>query len=342
MNSSINSKYIQPKTKEIDVEEYVHKILSGDRVFLSKAITLTESTKEEHREKAGEIVEKCLPFSGKSIRIGITGIPGVGKSTFIDNFGAFLVDKGKKLAVLAIDPSSVKTGGSILGDKTRMEKLTLLDEVYVRPSPSGGNLGGVAKSTHEAIILCEAAGFDTIFVETVGVGQSEIVVNYLVDFFLLLIIAGAGDELQGIKRGIMEMADAVLINKADGENLEKSKNAKAEFTKAMHYFSESDSGWSSKVEICSATTGFNLDKVWDIIKNYETYSKANNYFNKKREEQNAYWLYQTIEDELKNKFYHNNKVIDLIKKIEKEVKSNMISSFEAGKKIIKIFTQNNK
>jgi len=286
------SKFNLSNKQSKSVKHYVNGILSSDISVLSQAITLVESAKQEHKEQAQKIINSCIPYSGKSIRIGITGVPGVGKSTFIEALGMYLIEKGNKIAVLAIDPSSEKTGGSILGDKTRMEKLSASKNAFIRPSPSGGSLGGVARKTAETIILCEAAGYNIIFVETVGVGQSEIAVSSMVDFFLLLMLAGAGDELQGIKRGIMEMADAVVINKADGENINKAKLAQAEYKNALHLFPQAESNLKPVVQIASSVTGHGIAEVWDIIKSYESFTKETGFFITKRNKQAKYRMYE--------------------------------------------------
>jgi LAO/AO transport system kinase len=269
------------------------------------------------------VITACLPYANKSVRIGITGVPGVGKSTFIEAFGSHLTDLGKKIAVLAVDPSSTLSKGSILGDKTRMEDLVKNQNVFIRPSPSGNSLGGVARKTRETIILCEAAGFDTIMIETVGVGQSETAVHSMVDFFLLLKLAGAGDELQGIKRGIIEMADAIVINKADGDNLKAAKSAKVEFNRALHLYPEKDSGWSPKVTLCSALKQTGIAEVWELITEYLNTTKANNYFEHNRHNQNKFWLLQTIEERLKSNFYNSEKI--------KAELDNQLALVEAGK-----------
>lgn len=286
-------------------DELVKDILKGNMTALSRAITLVESTNIDHHQKANDIIQQCLAYANNSIRIGITGVPGVGKSTFIETFGTYLTSKGKKVAVLAVDPSSSLSRGSILGDKTRMEDLVKDDNAFIRPSPSGTSLGGVARKSRETIILCEAAGFDTILIETVGVGQSETAVHSMVDFFLLLKLAGAGDELQGIKRGIMEMADAIVINKADGDNLKNAKIAKLEFNRALHLYPAKESGWQPKVLLASALMNEGIPEVWDLIENYLTLSKQNNFFEHNRNEQNKFWLLQTIDDRLKSDFYNH-------------------------------------
>jgi LAO/AO transport system kinase len=276
------------------------------------------------------VIQGCLPHANQSVRIGITGVPGVGKSTFIEAFGKYLTSIGKKVAVLAVDPSSSISHGSILGDKTRMEELVKDENAYIRPSASGDSLGGVARKTRETIILCEACGFDTIIIETVGVGQSETAVHSMVDFFLLLKIAGAGDELQGIKRGIMEMADTIVINKADGDNIAKAKLAKTEFNRALHLFPAKNSGWIPKVTTCSAYEKTGIDQVWQIIAEYFELTKENQYFEHKRQEQNQYWMLETINEQLKNRFYNNPEIKALLDQNKKAVQNNEISPFAAA------------
>lgn len=304
-----SAKFIKDKRKkQPSADELVKGIINGNITDLSRAITLVESTNSLHTQKAHEIITACLPYANKSIRIGITGVPGVGKSTFIEAFGSYLTSIGKKVAVLAVDPSSSLSKGSILGDKTRMEDLVKDKNAFIRPSPSGDSLGGVARKTRETIILCEAAGFDTIIIETVGVGQSETAVHSMVDFFLLLKLAGAGDELQGIKRGIIEMADAIVINKADGENLKAAKSAKVEFNRALHLYPEKDSGWSPKVSLCSALKQEGISDVWDLIQAYLKTTSNNHYFEHNRNNQNKFWLLQTIEERLKSDFYKSENI----------------------------------
>ena len=311
-------------------DELINGILAGNMADLSRAITLVESTNIEHLAKANTIINACLPHSKKSVRIGITGVPGVGKSTFIEAFGTYLTSLGKKVAVLAVDPSSTISHGSILGDKTRMEELVKDKNAYIRPSASGATLGGVARKTRETITLCEACGFDTIIIETVGVGQSETAVHSMVDFFLLLKISGAGDELQGIKRGIMEMADAIVINKADGDNVKKSQLAKVEFNRALHLFPAKNSGWMPKVMMCSSITKSGIEVVWETISKYLELTTENHFFESKRQEQNQYWMMETIEEQLKNDFYNDSSIKKLLAENKKAVQNNELSPFAAA------------
>lgn len=323
--------------KRFSAAIYVNGILNGDRVMLSRAITLVESRLPQDQELAQEVINQVLPSSGNSVRIGITGVPGVGKSTFIEAFGNYLITQaGKKLAVLAIDPTSQRSGGSILGDKTRMDSLAINPRAFIRPSPAGKSLGGVAKSTREAIILCEAAGFDTIFVETVGVGQSETAVHAMVDFFLLLMLAGAGDELQGIKRGIMEMADAIAITKADGENSMKAKGAKAEYQNALHLYPVSASGWLPKVSTCSALEQSGLDTIWQTVTEYLKLTQGNGFFEKKRREQNLQWMYEAIRQGLEENFYSHQQVKDQLSTVAEQVKEGNKSAFAAAAELLKM------
>ena len=316
---------VQPSATDL-----VNGILAGNISDLSRAITLVESTNPAHLAKANDIINACLLHANKSIRIGITGVPGVGKSTFIEAFGKHLTSLGKKVAVLAVDPSSTISHGSILGDKTRMEELVKDPNAYIRPSASGDTLGGVARKTRETITLCEACGFDTIIIETVGVGQSETAVHSMVDFFLLLKIAGAGDELQGIKRGIMEMADAIVINKADGDNIRKAKLAKTEFDRALHLFPAKKSGWTPTTATCSAVTADGIPEVWETISEFLQLTTGNDYFNTKRAEQNEYWLLETINERLKLNFYNNPEIEALLASTKKAVQKDKISPFAAA------------
>ena len=331
----VNPNLVRRKRRVLSLDDYVEGILKGDRVILSRAITMIESANPDHFEMAQAIIERCLPHSGNSLRVGITGVPGVGKSTFIESFGQMLTGMGHKLAVLAIDPSSERTKGSILGDKTRMEALSVDPNAFIRPSPSGSTLGGVARKTRESIVLCEAAGFDVILVETVGVGQSETVVKSMVDFFLLLMLAGAGDELQGIKRGIMEMADGLIINKADGDNKAKAVGAQAQYRAALKLFPKNESQWDVPVEICSALEGFAIDKVWNMILQYEALTKANGYFEKNRTEQNVNIFYNWINFTLQKDFYNNETKAQEIERLLPLIREKRISPYMAASRVIR-------
>jgi len=325
------------KRQEYSLEEYVAGIKAGDISILSRAITLVESTRVDHRELSQQIIEACIPFSGNSIRIGITGVPGVGKSTFIESFGKHITAQGKKLAVLAIDPSSEQNKGSILGDKTRMEALCQDEMAFIRPSPAAGSLGGVARKTRESILLCEAAGYDIIIVETVGVGQSETAVHSMVDFFLLLMLSGAGDELQGIKRGIMEMADTITITKADGDNTNRSKAAVGDYKRAIHLFPPTQSGWIPKVLTCSALQNEGIQELWECVASFVNHSKTNNFFDNNRKDQAQFWLHESIQEQLGQRFYHNPKIKSELQEMEKQVVAGSISPFTAASKLIALF-----
>lgn len=328
--------YRRPRRRkpQLSAGEYVEGILKGDISILGQAVTLVESVAEHHQALAQEVIEKCLPYSGNSRRIGITGVPGAGKSTSIDVFGLHVLKQGGKLAVLAIDPSSERTSGSILGDKTRMEKLSLHPEAFIRPSPSAGSLGGVARKTRETIVLCEAAGYYNIFVETVGVGQSETAVHSMVDFFLLIQLAGTGDELQGIKRGIMEMADGIVINKADGDNIDRANLAAAQFRNALHLFPPTPSKWRTEVITYSGYYELNIDKVWDMIDRYFKYVKETGYFERKRNEQAKYWMFETINEQLRADFYRRPEIRALLEQKEIRVLNNEQSSFTAAHDVL--------
>lgn len=319
------------------VAEMVEGIIKGDVTILSRAVTLVESLSPEHQAIAQEVIEKCLPYSGNSRRIGITGVPGAGKSTSIDVFGLHVLKDGGKLAVLAIDPSSERTKGSILGDKTRMEKLSIHPNAFIRPSPSAGSLGGVARKTRETIVLCEAAGYNNIFVETVGVGQSETAVHSMVDFFLLIQLAGTGDELQGIKRGIMEMADGIVINKADGDNVDRARLAQAQFRSALHLFPPTLSGWMPEVLCYSGYYELGIPEVWEMIERYFDFVKGNGYFERKRQEQARYWMYETINEQLRNHFYNNPDVDAMLVEKERRVLDNRQSSFTAARDVLDFY-----
>ncbi|HWQ81603.1 MAG TPA: methylmalonyl Co-A mutase-associated GTPase MeaB [Ignavibacteria bacterium] len=301
--------------KHLDIDDYVNGVLANDRVVLARTITLIESNSHIHNETAQKVLKKILPDTGKSLRIGITGVPGAGKSTFIESLGLYLISKGHKVAVLAIDPSSTITKGSILGDKTRMENLARQENCFIRPSPSGGTLGGVARKTRETMLVCEAAGYDVILIETVGVGQSETTVRSMVDFFLLLMIAGAGDELQGIKKGVIELADALLINKADGDNKQKALLAKTDFSMALHYIQHATRGWKTEAHICSALNGEGITEIWNEIMKFRDITKENGVFYERRKSQTIEWMNKMIEEKLLSGFYDNNvirKELDII------------------------------
>ena len=320
--------------RQLTASDYVEGILKGDSSVLGQAVTLVESTLPEHHQIAQEVIEKCLPYSGNSIRVGISGVPGAGKSTSIDEFGIHVLEEhGGKLAVLAIDPSSERTKGSILGDKTRMEKLSVHPKTFIRPSPSAGSLGGVARKTRETIILCEAAGYDKIFVETVGVGQSETACHSMVDFFLLIQLAGTGDELQGIKRGIMEMADGIIINKCDGNNVEKCQLAASHFRNALHLFPMPESGWLPQVLTYSGFYGIGIKEVWDMVYAYMDFVKKNGYFEHRRAEQAKYWMYESINENLRNSFYQNPTIEMMLKADERSVLAGEKTSFVAAKQL---------
>lgn len=335
-NSASIKHFKKKRNAKINPKALVSSILKKDTTALSRAITLVESKNPEHLDIANSIIKQCLPHANKSIRIGITGVPGVGKSTFIEAFGKHVTSLGKRVAVLAIDPSSSITKGSILGDKTRMEALVRDENAYIRPSASGKSLGGVARKTRETIILCEAAGFDVIIIETVGVGQSETTVHSMVDFFLLLKLAGAGDELQGIKRGIIEMADAIAINKADGDNLKPAKLAQTEFERALNLYPEKDSQWQPQVLLCSAINNEGIDAIWKMILEYVELTTQNSYFSKKRNKQSEYWLIQTIENQLKSRFFEQPKIKKELDKQLKRIAENKTTAFAAAEYLLSL------
>lgn len=318
----------------MNTAEIIQQLLNNKRTALGRAITLVESTLHKHEIQAQEILSACLSHSGKSVRVGITGVPGVGKSTFIEALGKHLTSQGKKVAVLAIDPSSERTRGSILGDKTRMNELAIDDLAFIRPSPTTGSLGGVARKTRESILLCEAAGYEIILIETVGVGQSETAVHSMVDFFLLLMLAGAGDELQGIKRGIMEMADAIAITKADGDNIQNAKKASMEYKQALHLFPPTDTGWTPKVATCSSLVKDNIDGVWNIICEQQEWMQSRGLKKIKRQEQARYWLHESIEDKLKTNFYQKEGMGDKIAEMEDAVTQGKLTPHQATQKLL--------
>ncbi len=334
INPDILLKTAARKKKKYSVEGYVEGIISGNRTILSQAITLIESSLPLHYEAAQSIIEKCLPYGSKSIRIGITGVPGAGKSTFIETFGLYIAGEGRKLAVLAIDPSSSHTKGSILGDKTRMEQLSVHPNAYIRPSPSAGTLGGVARKTRETIILCEAAGFDTILVETVGVGQSETAVHSMVDIFLLLMLAGAGDDLQGIKRGIMEMADIIAITKADGSNEMIAEGARGIYENALHLFPPGPSAWKPRALTCSALKNRGIKELWETINDYYRFTGASGYFDEFRKQQAVIRMHDAISEYLKNNFYNDEVIKNLRPELEKMLYEGSVTSYKAAKILI--------
>lgn len=333
-------KWLENKKKrrqELTVAGILEGILKGDRASLSDGITLVESAKSVDREKSIELIKACLPHSGKSIRIGITGVPGVGKSTFIESFGNLLVEKDLRVAVLAIDPSSSRSGGSILGDKTRMQELSQRQEVFIRPTAAGITLGGVARSTREAIILCEAAGYDFIIVETVGVGQSETSVKSMVDFFLLLMLSGAGDELQGIKKGIMEMADALVVTKADGDNVKPANLAATQYRNALHLFPPNENDWIPPVFTCSSQTGDNLDKVFEVIDSFRNKMAINGWLDQNRHEQEKHWLRSTLNDMILDQFYAVPELMQQLKAIEEKLMEDSIPFYAAAEALFNAY-----
>ena len=329
-------KNYKPKNR-LTSSVYIDGILKGDRVLLSRAITIIESNLESDKILAKEIIQAILPYSGNSIRIGITGVPGVGKSTFIESFGKHLITKGKRVAILSIDPSSQRSKGSILGDKTRMEELANMEEAYIRPSASGDTLGGVANKTGETMLLCEANGYDVVLIETVGVGQSETAVHGMTDFFLLLMLSGAGDELQGIKKGIMEMADMVVINKADGDNIRMSEMARLQYQNALHIFPQSESGWSPVVSTASAIKNIGIDTVWDEVSKFKKLVDENSYFKKNRNYQQIQWMYNNINEELKNLFYGSPAIKKHLSVLEKQIVTSKISPVKAAEIMLEEF-----
>jgi LAO/AO transport system kinase len=339
LNPEAARKFRDSRPKELEVREYLEGIRAGNRSLLSKAITLVESSLPRHQELAQQIIGACVPFSGKSVRVGITGVPGVGKSTFIESLGKYLTARGNRIAVLAIDPSSQRTKGSILGDKTRMEDLANDPNAFIRPSSSKGTLGGVARNTRESIILCEAAGYNIIFVETVGVGQSETAVHSMVDFFLLLMLAGAGDELQGIKRGIMEMADAIVINKADGDNIRKAELAAMEYKNALHLFPPSPSGWTPLVLTASSTDGKGILEIWEMIEQYREMTKNSGYFEHRRREQSLQAFTDAVEEVMRQQFYHHASVTKSLPVLKNDILSGKMSPYAAAQKLIRLYLQ---
>jgi len=319
---------------QINPDRFVQGIIDGNRRMIAKTITLIESSLKEHKRTAFKVIENILPYTGKSIRLGVTGVPGVGKSTFIENLGVYLAEKGHKVAVLAVDPTSQRSGGSILGDKTRMEKLAAHENAFIRPSPAGETLGGVAAKTREILAVCEAAGFDVILVETVGVGQSETHVASMVDFFLVLMIAGAGDELQGIKKGILELADGIAINKADGDNLNAVKKAKGYLEQAMHLVTPETSTWSTPVLTCSSVIEDGTKDVWETVLDHHKKFLSSGEFLQRRKKQSLEWMWTLVEDGLKQRFKNNKKINEEIPAISQKVENEMISPTAAAEELL--------
>jgi LAO/AO transport system kinase len=326
--------------KILTIDEYVNGVLQKDKVILARTITLIESNSKQHIELAQKVLKQLLPKTGSSLRIGITGVPGAGKSTFIEALGMHLIASGHKLAVLAVDPSSSITKGSVLGDKTRMEFLSRSEHCFIRPSPSGGTLGGVTRKTRETVLACEAAGYDVIFIETVGVGQNEITVRSMVDFFLLIQIAGAGDELQGIKKGVIELADAILINKADGDNITRANVAKEDFSRALHYLKSPTDGWTPQVLTCSAIENLGIIKVWELILQFRETTIGNKTFAERRKNQMNEWFHALIKERLEYLFYHNETIQKMLPELKREVLSGNIPPTEAAQKVLSLFEKN--
>jgi len=330
----------RPRRRQLSVDDYVQGVLAGDRMILGRTITLVESNSIAHMDMAQAVLKQLLPYTGNSIRIGITGVPGVGKSTFIEAFGCYLLEQKHKVAVLAVDPTSSLTKGSILGDKTRMERLSRETEAFIRPSPTGGMLGGVTRKSRETMLVCEAAGFDVILMETVGVGQSETMVRSMVDFFMLLMLAGAGDELQGIKKGIMELADTLIINKADGDNVMKAKRARAEYNQAIHYLAPATEGWQTKAYICSALMNTGIPEIWEVVEKFRQQTAASGVFEARRRAQMVDWVHTMVEEHLKSSFFNHPGVKAILPNVESAVADGRLPATTAVKKLLTTFENN--
>lgn len=330
------------KRKKLSIEDYVNGVLNNDRSVLAQTITLIESNAPKHMDMAQQVLQQLLPHTGKSIRVGITGVPGAGKSTFIEALGQYLCKKGHKVAVLAVDPSSTVTRGSILGDKTRMEQLSREKNAFIRPSPSGGTLGGVTRKSRETMLVCEAAGFDVILVETVGVGQNEVSVRNMVDFFLLLAITGAGDELQGIKKGIMELADAILVHKADGDNLRKAKVARADYNQVLHYLQPATEGWMTQAHIASSYTGEGIPNIWDVVETFQEKMVESGVLHKRRESQTLDWINEMVEEQLLFRFKQHPVIKEQKPFIEQDVLAGRLSPTKAAKDLLQLFDREHK
>ncbi|WP_407656453.1 methylmalonyl Co-A mutase-associated GTPase MeaB [Massilibacterium senegalense] len=330
------------KRKKLSIEDYVKGVLNNDRSVLAQTITLIESNAPKHMDMAQQVLQQLLPHTGKSIRVGITGVPGAGKSTFIEALGQYLCKKGHKVAVLAVDPSSTVTRGSILGDKTRMEQLSREKNAFIRPSPSGGTLGGVTRKSRETMLVCEAAGFDVILVETVGVGQNEVSVRNMVDFFLLLAITGAGDELQGIKKGIMELADAILVHKADGDNLRKAKVARADYNQVLHYLQPATEGWMTQAHVASSYTGEGISDIWNVVETFQEKMVKSGVLHKRRESQTLDWINEMVEEQLLFRFKQHPVIKEQKPFIEQDVLAGRLSPTKAAKDLLQLFDREHK
>jgi LAO/AO transport system kinase len=334
-----NIRFKKRNSSEPEVEELFDGVLKGNRGLLARAITLVESNAEHHFQKSQELLQRLLPYSGNSIRVGITGVPGAGKSTFIEEFGMYLCNIGLKVAVLAIDPTSSISGGSILGDKTRMEQLARNPRAFIRPSPSAGKLGGVHRKTRESMLLCEAAGFNVILIETVGVGQSEFIIRDMVDFFMLLVLTGAGDELQGMKKGILELADAIIVHKADGDNKQKAELTRKDYNRILHFLQPATKGWISKAHTCSSLTQEGIDKIWEVIQAFESRGKFTGVLEDRRNAQSREWLHAMITDQLHYHFYHHPEIMNQLPKLENEVIAGGKTVASAVESLFKTFFQ---